>query len=278
MKFWKMNGCGNEFAIFDARELGNPLVLEHDKIIAISDPATGDGCDQLLAIEQPVSPNSDIFMRIWNSKGNEVGACGNGTRCVAWLIMEETGRDKILIDTKAGTLIATRAGEHMVTVDMGKPKLDWEEIPLEERMDTRGIDLQIGPIDAPVLALPGAVNMGNPHAVFFVDDVEKTAVETLGSMLEFHPLFPEQANIGFAQILSKTEIRLRVWEREAGLTKACGTGACAALVAASRRGFTERKAKIIVDGGELEIEWRKSDDHVLMSGPIKLEFTGDVPL
>jgi len=273
-----MNGCGNEFAIFDARQHGGSLSLSATQIKAISDPKTGAGCDQLLAIEAPEANGSDIFLRIWNSEGSEVGACGNGTRCVAWLMMEELDLPKLFIDTQGGVLTATRVGEHQICVDMGKPRLHWEEIPLEERMDTRGIDLQIGPVDAPVLALPGAVNMGNPHAVFFVDDVNEMAVETLGPMLEFHPLFPEQANIGFAEIRSRSEIRLRVWERGAGLTQACGSGACAAVVAAHRRSLVDRKVKVIVDGGELHIEWREADDHVLMTGPVKLEFEGDVPI
>lgn len=273
-----MNGCGNQFAIFDARQQGGPLFLSASQIKAISDPATGAGCDQLLAIEQPQATGSDVFMRIWNSEGTQVSACGNGTRCVAWLLMEASGVSEIFIDTHAGVLTASRLGEHQICVDMGKPKLAWEQIPLEERMDTRGIDLQIGPIGAPVLALPGAVNMGNPHVVFFVDNVAGIAVETLGPMLEFHPLFPKQANIGFAEIRSKNQIRLRVWERGAGLTKACGSGACAAVVAAHRRGFCHRKATVIVDGGELQVEWREKDDHVLLSGPVKLEFEGDVPL
>ncbi len=273
-----MNGCGNEVAIFDARALDGPLHLSIEQIKAISHSKTGAGCDQVLALEQPEAPGADLFMRIWNAEGTEVGACGNGTRCVAWLIMEETGVSELFIDSKGGVLTATRIGERQICVDMGKPRLGWEDIPLEERMDTRRIDLKIGPVDDPVLALPGAVNMGNPHAVFFVDDLETVPVETLGPMLEFHPLFPEQANIGFAQIISRGEIRLRVWERGAGLTKACGSGACAALVAAHRQSLTDRAAKVVVDGGELMIEWRKSDDHVLMSGPIELEFEGDVPL
>ncbi len=278
MKFSKMNGCGNEFAIFDARSLGGPLLLGAEQVKAISDPQTGAGCDQLLALEQSPNSAADVFMRIWNLEGTEVGACGNGTRCVAWLLMEETGASQISIDTAGGILHASRNDKDQICVDMGKPRLDWQDIPLEERMDTRGIDLKVGPEDAPILALPGAVNMGNPHAVFFVDNVDKIAVDSLGSMLEYHPLFPEQANIGFAEIRSRTEIRLKVWERGAGLTKACGTGACAALVAASRRSLVERSATIIVDGGELFVEWRTSDDHVLLSGPVEMEFNGDVPL
>ncbi|MBL4596976.1 MAG: diaminopimelate epimerase [Robiginitomaculum sp.] len=268
-----MNGLGNQFAIFDARVLGQPLVLTPAQITAIGQQAS---CDQILAIEQTKTPGADIFMRIWNADGSEVGACGNGTRCVAWLVINERAEDELRIETKGGILHATKIGEHQVCVDMGKPRLHWQEIPLEERMDTRRIDLKVGPQDAPVLALPGAVNMGNPHIVFVVDDVEQVAISRLGPMLEFHPLFPEQANIGFAEIRARDEIRLRVWERDAGLTKACGSGACAALVATCRQGLTDRCATIIVDGGELQIEWRTTDDHVLMSGPIELEFEGDV--
>ncbi|VAW00751.1 Diaminopimelate epimerase [hydrothermal vent metagenome] len=275
MKFWKMNGCGNEFAIFDGRASGGPLAFSVSQIKAIS---ASTKCDQVLCIEPPKALGSDVFMRIWNSEGSEVGACGNGTRCVAWLVMEETGAQEVLIDTNAGALAATRPGLRQICVDMGKPLLQWQQIPLRERMDTRGVDLQIGPVDAPILALPGVVNMGNPHAVFFVDDVETVAVQRLGSMLEFHILFPEQANIGFAQILDRNHIRLKVWERGAGLTKACGSGACAAVVAAHRRGLTDRKTTVIVDGGELQINWRDTDDHVLMTGPIEMEFEGDVAL
>lgn len=275
MKYVKMNGCGNEFVIFDVRARGGALHLASEKIQTIADPKKGVGCDQIMAIEQDRSGDG-VFMRIWNADGDEVSACGNGTRAVAWLLMQESGADQVRIQTRAGVLCATRAGEQQVCVDMGPPKLDWEDIPLAERMDTRGIDIKVGPIDAPVLSLPGAVNMGNPHAVFFVDDVENTAVETLGPMLEHHPLFPEAANIGFAEVRGPDAIRLRVWERGAGLTRACGTGACAALVACHRRGLVGRKARLILDGGELVIEWREEDNHVLMTGPVELEYEGEM--
>jgi diaminopimelate epimerase len=213
-------------------------------------------------------------MRIWNADGGEVEACGNAARCVGWLMMQASGRDEASIDTLGGLLTATAAGERRVAIDMGEPKLDWQEIPLAEEMDTRGIELQVGPIDDPVLHTPGCVNMGNPHVVFFVRDAEAAPVESVGPMIERHYLFPEGVNVGFAEVRSAGEIRLRVWERGAGLTKACGTGACAALVAAHRRGLTGRKAVVELDGGPLEIEWRESDGHVLMTGPVEMEFSG----
>ncbi|WP_292230919.1 diaminopimelate epimerase, partial [Brevundimonas sp.] len=169
---------------------------------------------------------------------------------------------------------ATRAGDHRVTVDMGKPRLDWSQVPLSEEMDTRNIELQIGPIDAPVLHTPGAVSMGNPHVVFFTDRQDDAFVTGSGSLVEHHPLFPEGVNVGFANVLDRDHIRLRVWERGAGLTKACGTGACAALVATARRGLTERKATVVVDGGEMVIDWDADTDHVFMTGPVEIERTG----
>ncbi len=275
MKFFKMNGCGNAFAIFDARERGAPLSLSPAQAQAIADPRHGAGCDQIIAMEE-AGPEADVFMRIWNADGGEVGACGNATRCVAWLLMRETGGEAVAIQTSAGVLRASRADGSLIRVDMGPPRLDWQDIPLAERMDTRGIDIKVGPIDAPVLSLPGAVNMGNPHAVFFVDDVEAVAVEKLGPMLEHHPLFPEAANIGFAQVRSPGEIRLRIWERGAGLTRACGTGACAALVACHRRGLSARAARLVLDGGTLEVEWREDDGHVFMNGPVELEYESEM--
>ena len=191
--------------------------------------------------------------------------------------MEASGRDRAVIDTVVGPLVASRAGERRVAVDMGAPRLDWRDIPLAEEMDTRGIELQVGPIDDPVLHTPGCVSMGNPHVVFFVPDAEAAPVTEVGPMIEHHHLFPERANVGFAQIKSPDRIRLRVWERGAGLTKACGTGACAALVAAHRRGLAGRKATVEMDGGELVIEWREADGHVLMTGDVAVEFTGTLP-
>jgi diaminopimelate epimerase len=270
--FLKMNGLGNDFVVVEARgEAFRPTPAEAR---AIADRASGVGCDQLIAIEP--TTRADAFMRIWNADGGEVAACGNATRCVAWLLMEATGRDEAVIETEAGLLSATRApGDRRVSVDMGPPELRWDHIPLAEEMDTRGIELQVGPIDAPHLHTPGAVNMGNPHVVFFVDAEPTDAlVKGSGSLIEHHPMFPEGVNVGFAWVKTPDRIRLRVWERGAGLTKACGTGACAALVASARRGLTGRTATIEMDGGELQVEWRESDGHVIMTGPVALEFTG----
>ena len=206
-----------------------------------------------------------------------VQTCGNALRCVGWLLMEATGSDRVVIDTAAGPTTASRAGDRRVTVDMGRPRLDWTQVPLSEDMDTRGIELQVGPIDAPVLHTPGAVSMGNPHVVFFTDRQDDGFVSGSGSLVEHHPLFPEGVNVGFADVQARDRIRLRVWERGAGLTKACGTGACAALVAAARRGLTDRKAAVIVDGGEMVIDWDADTDHVLMTGPVEIERTGLLP-
>jgi diaminopimelate epimerase len=273
MKLFKMNGLGNAFAIFDARGRGS-LALTVEQARAIADPREGVGCDQVIAIEESI--RGDAFMRIWNADGGEVSACGNAARCVGWLLTNENGRDHVIIETLAGRLRADRRGPDTVSVDMGSPLLKWEEIPLAERMDTRRLDLKVGPIDAPILHTPGAVNMGNPHCVFFVEDVAKVAIERLGPMLENHPLFPERANVGFAEIRARDVVRLRVWERGTGLTKACGTGACAAVVAASRRGLCDRFAVVKLDGGDLVVEWRETDDHVLMTGPVELEYEADV--
>ena len=188
--------------------------------------------------------------------------------------MQASGADQVTIDTLGGSTVARRAGEHRVTVDMGPPRLDWREIPLAEAMDTRGVELQVGPIDDPVVHTPGAVSMGNPHVVFFTDRLDDGFVVGTGSLIEHHPLFPEGVNVGFAHVLSRDRIRLRVFERGAGLTQACGTGACAALVACARRGLTERRASVVVDGGELLIDWDEASGHVLMTGPVEVERTG----
>jgi len=273
MKLFKMNGLGNAFAIFDARQRGG-LALSEDQARAIADPNRGVGCDQIIAIEQSI--RGDAFMRIWNADGSQVSACGNASRCVGWLLMEESGADTVTIETDAGRLTAHMRGPKNVCVDMGSPLLKWEEIPLAERMDTRRIDVKVGPIDDPIMHTPGAVNMGNPHCVFFVEDVDAIAVDRIGPMLENHPLFPKRANIGFAQIRRPDSIRLRVWERGVGLTRACGTGACAAVVAATRRGLCNRFAVVSLDGGDLFVEWRETDDHVLMTGPIELEYEAEM--
>ena len=268
--FVKMNGAGNDFVVVNALEQPfNPTV---DQVRALGERASGEGFDQLIAIEP--SGSADAFMRVWNADGSMVETCGNALRCVGWLLMQANGSDRVLIDTAGGPATATRAGDHRVTVDMGKPRLDWSQVPLSEEMDTRNIELQVGPIDAPVLHTPGAVSMGTPHVVFFTDRQDDAFITGSGSLVEHHPLFPEGVNVGFANVLDRDHIRLRVWERGAGLTKACGTGACAALVATARRGLTDRKATVVVDGGEMVIDWDADTDHVFMTGPVEIERTG----
>ena len=276
--FLKMNGLGNDFVVVEARSA--PFAPSAADVRAIADRASGIGCDQLIAIEPPLAGKAgegvDARVRFWNADGEEVSACGNGTRCVGWLLMQASGKDHAVIETRAGLLVATRAGERLVSVDMGQPGLEWAQIPLHQDQDTRALDVSL--YDHPALkTLPGAVSMGNPHVVFFVDDIETAPIHEAGPVIERHPLFPEHVNVGFAQILGRDRIRLRVWERGAGLTQACGTGACAALVAAARRDLTDRTATLELDGGELLIEWRAEDDHVIMIGPAAVDFAGELP-
>ena len=272
--FVRMNGAGNDFIVVNALETPFAPTAEQVRALAAREP--GPGCDQLIAIEP--SDRADAFMRVWNADGGQVETCGNALRCVGWLLMESTGKDSVVIDTLGGATIARRAGDRRVKVDMGAPGLDWTQVPLAEEMDTRGVELQVGPIDAPLLHTPGAVSMGNPHVVFFTDRQDDAFVRGSGSLVEHHPLFPEGVNVGFANVLAPDRIRLRVWERGAGLTKACGTGACAALVAAARRGLTGRRAVIQADGGELEIDWDEETGHVFMTGPVEIEGTGTLPV
>jgi diaminopimelate epimerase len=272
--FLKMNGLGNDFVVVEARSA--PFTPSADEVRAIADRATGIGCDQLIAIEPPsAGEDVDARVRFWNADGEEVGACGNGTRCVGWLLMQAGGKDQVVLETRAGRLIASRAGERLVSVDMGKPGLEWAEIPLDAAQDTRALEVVLH--DDPALAAaPGAVSMGNPHVVFFVDDIGTAPIREAGPAVERHPLFPEHVNVGFAQVKGRDRIRLRVWERGAGLTQACGTGACAALVAAARRDLVDRAATLELDGGDLLIEWR-ADDHVIMTGPAAVDFAGHLP-
>jgi diaminopimelate epimerase len=270
-RFLKMHGCGNDFVVFDER--AGALGLTARCAAAIADRRTGVGCDQFIVIEPaPEGSNADAFMRIRNPDGSEAGACGNATRCVVDLLARETGRRVQVIRTVAGNLPSEALPDGRVCVDMGPARLDWPDVPLARPMDTLHLDLAAGS-----LADPAAANMGNPHATFFVDDAARVPVGELGPRLEHDPLFPERANIGFAQVLAPDRIRLRVWERGAGLTLACGSGACAALVNAHRRGLTGRRAVVVVDGGELEIEWR-ADGHVLMTGPVATSFIGEIDL
>jgi len=275
MRFLKMNGCGNDFVIFDARAYGG-LALTPQQARAIADRGEGVGCDQVIAIER--SLRGDAFMRIWNADGSEVAACGNAARCVAYTLLRERGAAaQVRIETAAGLLLAHAATEQ-ITVDMGSPLLKWEEIPVARPTDTIRLDYAAPSPFAELLGRPGGVNMGNPHAVFFVEDVMAAPVTQAGPLIEHDPFFPERVNAGFAQICQSDRIRLRVWERGAGLTKACGTGACAAVVAAHRAGLTARAVTVALDGGELHIEWRAADDRVLMTGPVEVEREGELSL
>jgi len=271
--FLKMNGLGNDFAVVETGQ--DAFDPAPEQVRAWADRASGVGFDQLIGISS--GEDDEPMVRFWNADGEEIGACGNGSRCVGWLLMRASGLDHANFSTIERRLSATKAGENLVSVNMGEPRLAWNEIPLAEEMDTRGIELQVGPIDNPRLHTPGAVSMGNPHVVFFVRDIDDVDVTRDGSLLERHPLFPEGVNVGFAQVKGPDRIRLRVWERGAGLTKACGTGACAALVACHRRGLTGRAADLELDGGMLHIEWRESDNHVIMTGPVALEYSGVLP-
>jgi diaminopimelate epimerase len=268
MRYFKMNGCGNDFVILDGRARG-AVPLSSAQARAIADRQTGLGCDQVIAMERSI--RGDVYMRIWNADGGEVDACGNATRCVAWLLMEEGGAATRRIETPAGMLYAERAGQARITVDMGSPLLRWEEIPIARAMATDKLEYEVGGLSG-----PGAVNMGNPHVVFFVNDVRAAPIESLGPKVEHDAFFPQGVNVGFAEVRGPEELRLRVWERGTGLTKACGSGACAAVVAAHRQGRSGRRANVLVDGGSLEIEWRQGDDRVLMTGPIELEATGEL--
>lgn len=264
VNFTKMHGCGNDFVILDERQTA--LNLTRSQVSRLADRHFGIGCDQLISIA-PCS-DADAFMLIRNPDGSEAGACGNATRCVADRLMAETGRDKVTIRTVAGVLPARRNGDSTIEVDMGPVRLDWSEIPLAQPMDTLRLDLP---------GEPSAASMGNPHVTFFVEDLADHSVIASGSRFEMDPLFPQRANIGFARIIDASTIRLRVWERGAGLTLACGSGACAALVNAHRRGLAGRSAKVIVDGGDLSISWRE-DGHVLMAGPVAMAFNGKVEI
>jgi diaminopimelate epimerase len=273
-RFRKMNGLGNDFVVLDGR--ARPLALGTEAVKAIADRQEGIGCDQLIALEP--SAKADVFMRIWNADGGEVAACGNAARCVAALVAEERGRNEVTVETEAGVLDAMVNQDGTVTVDMGAPRFDWQDIPLAEPFaDTRYIELQVGPIDAPVLHSPSVVNVGNPHCIFIVDDVDAYDLARFGPMLEHHPLFPERSNISLAQVTAPDALKLRTWERGAGLTQACGTAACAAAVAAARLKRTGRKVKVSLPGGDLLIEWRESDGHILMTGPYSLDFEGTLP-
>ena len=266
LRFIKMHGLGNDFVVVDAR--ARPFSPESAQVRALADRRTGVGCDQLIIVEPPRNRLADAFMRIHNADGGEVAACGNATRCVAALMMREKGKPHAIVETQAGLLDTEAAADGLVTVDMGPARFDWRDIPLAGPADTLHLDLTAGPLRDPV-----AVSIGNPHAVFFVDDAERAPLELFGPVVEKHPLFPLHTNVETAEIRGRDRLRLRVWERGVGLTRACGTGACAAAVAAGRRGLADRITTVELDGGSLRIEWLR-DDHVLMTGPVATSFTG----
>ena len=271
--FVKMNGLGNEIVVLDLRAAPVPVTAAEARAIARPGAVP---FDQLMALYPPRTAGTEAFVRIFNSDGSEAGACGNGMRCIAALVSRATGKQALAFETPAG-VVACEIGSMpgRVTADMGVPRLRWDEIPLaEEFRDTRAIELQIGPIDKPVLHSPSAVSMGNPHVIFWVDDVAAHDLARFGPMLENHPIFPERANISLAQVAGPDHLIMRTWERGAGLTRACGSAACAAAVAAFRTKRTGRKVRVTLPGGDLQIEWRESDDHVLMSGPVEFEFEG----
>ena len=274
--FRKMSGLGNEILVVDLRASGH--VLKPAEVEAIAgNPQTR--FDQLMALHRPKTGASDAFVRIYNNDGSEAGACGNGMRCVALAEKERTGEASFVFETAAGLLNARAPDSQRITVEMGTPRFGWQDIPLAEPFaDTRHVELQIGPIDAPVLHSPTVVNVGNPHAIFFVDDdIDRYDLGRFGPMLEYHPLFPERANISIAHVTSRNAIRLRTWERGAGLTKACGSAACAAAVSGARLKFTDRNVRVTLPGGDLDIEWT-AQDRIWMTGPAQSESAGSLDL
>jgi diaminopimelate epimerase len=271
--FVKMNGLGNEIVLVDMRRESGAVTAAD--VRAAARPG-GARYDQLMVLCAPRTPGTDAYVRIYNNDGSETAACGNGMRCLADLVFQETGKTALTFETKAGLLDCWKAAEvRLITVDMGVPRFAWNEIPLAaEVRDTRAIELQVGPIAKPILPPPSVVNMGNPHAIFWVEDVALHDLGRIGSLLEHHPIFPERANISLAAVTSRAHIVLRTWERGAGLTKACGSAACAAAVAAARLERVARYVTVTLPGGDLAIAWRERDDHVLMSGPVEYEFAG----
>ena len=274
--FVKMNGLGNEIVVVDMR--AEPLAIEAATARAAASPDGGAPYDQMMALYPPRTAGTESLVRVFNNDGSEAGACGNGMRCVASLVATATGKDKLAFEIDGRVLQAWKNADGRFTVDMGEPRFGWKDIPLaEEFSDTRAIELQIGPIDKPILHTPSAVSMGNPHAIFWVDDVSIYDLAKFGPLLENHPIFPERANITLAHVTSREHIAIRTWERGAGLTKACGSAACATAVAAARLKRTGRKVRITLPGGDLDIEWRESDNHVLMTGPVQFEYEGRFP-
>ena len=274
-EFKKMHGLGNDFVVFDARE--QPLHFEPVEIQAIADRRIGIGCDQLLVIRK--SERADAFMQIYNADGSEAGACGNGARCVGRELMREGSGGRASIETAAGVIHVYDGGEGLVTVDLGEVRTGWQEIPLSKEQDTLHLEIEVAnqhqPDSDPLLWDPAAVNVGNPHMVFLVKDPDAVDLARIGPLLGRAELFPEGANVTLAKVTGEDTIRARVWERGAGLTLACGTAACAAVVTAARLGVTGRSAVVEVPGGPLGVLWR-DDNHVLLTGPAETAFCGAV--
>jgi diaminopimelate epimerase len=272
--FVKMNGLGNEIVVVDLRRQAGTVTSGEARAAAAENG--GAPYDQLMVLHAARIPGTDAFVRIYNNDGSEAGACGNGMRCVVRRLFEKTGQTAVTFETRAGLLNCWQGpAPDLYTVDMGAPKFGWQDIPLaEEFRDTRYIELQVGPIDAPVLHSPSVVSMGNPHAIFWVDDVNAYDLERFGPLLENHPIFPERANVTLAHVVDRDHITIRTWERGAGLTKACGSAACATAVAAARLKRANRTVEITLPGGKLSIEWRERDDHVLMTGTADFEYEG----
>jgi diaminopimelate epimerase len=267
--FRKMNGLGNEIVVVDLR--GSKKVFTAEEAAAIAAHPRSH-FDQMMVLHDPRTPGTEAYIRIYNTDGSEAEACGNGARCVGMVEAARTGKSALLFETIPGPLAIDVADAGHIAVDMGKPRFGWRDIPLSEEFhDTRMIELQVGPIDAPLIHSPSVVNVGNPHAIFWVDRLDVVDLGKVGPMLEHHRLFPERANISLAVVRGRTEIDLKTWERGAGLTKACGSAACAAAVAAARKKLTERTVTVNVPGGPLRITWR-DDDHILMTGPAELEY------
>jgi diaminopimelate epimerase len=268
VRFRKMHGLGNDFVVLDERKA--PLGLTPEVARWLADRHRGIGADQVISLEP--AEGADVFMRIHNPDGSEAGACGNATRCVASLVAAESERDSVTVRTISGDLPVRRAPGGLWTADMGPARLGWRDVPLAFEADTLHLPLARGPV-----ADPAACSMGNPHATFFVPDLDALDVASLGPSLEHDPMFPDRANIGFAQVLSPEHVRLVMWERGAGMTLACGSGACATAVNAARRGLTGRRVRVSLPGGDLDILWRE-DGHVEMTGPVATAFTGEVEL
>ncbi|MBV9570376.1 MAG: diaminopimelate epimerase [Alphaproteobacteria bacterium] len=272
--FLKMHGLGNDFVVFDARK--SPVALDRAQARALADRRHGIGCDQVIVMERSTN-GADASMRIFNADGGEVESCGNAARCVARLLMDENGARAVALDSAGGTLNCASV-DGQVRIDMGIPKFSWRDIPLREERDTISFSLRVPGTELPALKQAAAVNVGNPHCVLFVEDAATAPVQSVGPTIETHPLFPQRTNLEFVQVLSPDRMRMRVWERGAGMTLACGTGACASVAAAYRRGLCRNRVDVGLDGGTLRIEWEGEGSPIFMTGPSALSYRGEIDL